>query len=151
MPKGPLGAPRPFSEYRLIVDPHEGRVELVKVGPLGGPRPFAKDNPPVQDEEVAECMLSDSGRRFGAGVVSRGGTTNISDLSDAQQQEALELAEKWCRGTLESAAIENLEEGEMIPALSRIRKTLEAQVGSSDSISIEIVDEEAPFNTAGEL
>ena len=142
MPKGPLGAPRPFSEYRIIIDPHKGTADLYKVGPLGGPRPLAKNNPPVEDEEVAECMLTPAARRFGAGVRTRGNTTDIEDLPPEEQQAALELAEKWCRGSKEAQAVEELEEGEAIPALSRIRKTLSGMTGSEDDISIEVVDTE---------
>lgn len=149
MPKGPLGAPRPFSEYRLIIDPHETEIYLVKVGPFGGPRPLAKDNPPVEDERVAECMLSASGRKFGAGVTSNGATTNMNDLSPEEQQQALEVTEKWCRGVLEASAIEDLEEGDEIDALSRIRQTLAGQTGRADNITIEVVDQ--PSTGLGEL
>lgn len=139
MPKGPLGGPRPFSSYRIIINPHKQDVYLVKVGPLGGPRPLAKDNPPVSDEEVAECMLSDAGKRFGAGVVTNGQTTNVEELSPEARKRALELAEKWCRGTKESQAVKDIEEGEAIPALSRVRETLSNSTGTEDEISIEMV------------
>lgn len=151
MPKGPLGAPRPFSEYRLIINPHERTADLIKVGPLGGPRPLAKNNPPVEDEEVAECMLTPAANRFGAGVLTRGETSDIEDLPPEAQQQALELAEKWCRGSKEAQAIEEMEEGQAIPALSRLRKTLSGMTGNEDDISIEVVDtpDASGFGTLG--
>jgi hypothetical protein len=139
MPKGILGLPRPFAEYRVIINPHEQRVDIFKVGPFGGPRPFAKNNPPVEDERVAECMMSDAGRKFGAGVYSDGETTDIQELSDRGRQKALELAEKWCRGSLEAQAIEDMEQNESLPTLSRIRRTLSNRTGYEDEISIEMV------------
>lgn len=35
MPKGKFGLPRPFSEYRLVVNPHKQTEKLIHVGPLG--------------------------------------------------------------------------------------------------------------------
>lgn len=142
MPKGKLGLPRPFAQYRIVIDPHQRDVNVLKVGPFGGPRPLAEDNPPVEDEEVAECMMSSAGRKFGAGVITRGDTTDISELSPEGQQKALELAEKWCRGSMEAQAIEDLEEGKAVPVLSRIRSTLSNMSGSSDQITIEMVSED---------
>lgn len=139
MPKGPLGGPRPLSEYRIIIDPHEKRVDVYKVGPLGFPRPFAKNNPPVGDDKVAECMMSEAGRSFGAGVVTRGATTDISDLNPEGQQKALELAEKWCEGSKEAQAIEKMKRGQALPTLSRIRRTLSDLTGEEDDISIEMI------------
>lgn len=106
MPKGPLGGPRPFSQYRIIVDPHEPAVYLIRVGPLGGPRPLAKNNPPVTQERIDECVLSDAGQSFGAGFVSGGATTDVQDLPPQARVDALEMAEKWCRGILEATAME---------------------------------------------
>jgi len=139
MPKGPFGAPRPLSEYRIIVDPHKAEVSILKVGPFGGPRPLAKNNPPIEDAEVAECMLSDAGTSFGAGVRSRGETTNIEDLSPAARQEALEMTEKWCRGSKEAQAIEGMEEEEALPTLTRVRRTLANETGTRDQVDIEMV------------
>lgn len=152
MPKGPFGAPRPMASYRIVVDPHQQKVYINKVGPLGMPRPLAKDNPPVEDTEVAECMMSDAGQSFGAGVISAGATTDISDLSPSARQDALEMTEKWCRGTMEAQAIEDLEEDEALPALTRIRNTLSNQTGEQDNISIEMVGgEEAVEEAMGEF
>lgn len=126
MPKGPLGGPRPFSQYRLIVNPHEPSIHLVKVGPLGGPRPLAKNNPPVTQGRIDECVLSEAGQSFGAGFVSQGATTNIQDLPPQARQDALEIAEKWCEGILEATAMEE-QEFEFIQAeRQRVDEELEA-------------------------
>lgn len=151
MPKGPVGAPRPLAEYQIVVDMDTNDVKLEKVGPLGGPRPFAKDNPPVDDDRVAECMLSDAGRRFGAGVVSDGATKSMDDLSPAQKQAALELSEKWCRGLLESAAIRQIEEGESIEALSRVRVTLANLSGNEDNITLDLEEVDSGSEAQNEV
>jgi len=126
MPKGKLGLPRPLTEYRLVINPHVPSAELIHVGPFGFRRPFTKDNPPISEDRVAECTISDSGRKFGAGVVSGGATDDISELSPEAQEEALNMAEKWCRGTLEATAMEELNEGESTQALGVIRDNLGA-------------------------
>lgn len=153
MPKGRFGAPRPFSEYRVVIDPHERLVDVMVVGPLGAPRPLARYNPPVEDSEVAECILSDAGQSFGAGVVTRGATTDIADLPPEARQDALAMAEKWCRGSKEAQAVEEIEEEAAIPALSRIRETLANQTGSPDNVTIEMVGtpQEAEEAVAGEI
>lgn len=112
MPKGPLGAPRPFAEYRLVIDINEPSIALKKIGPLGGPRPFAKNNPPVDQARIDECVVSEAGRNFGAGVVTRGATNDFSELNRAQKARAMDLAEKWCEGSLEATAMEDLTEEE---------------------------------------
>ena len=124
MPEGPLGGPRPFAEYRLLIDPHEPSVQLLKVGPLGGPRPLAKNNPPVDDERIRECILSDAGRSFGAGVVSNGATTNIADLDQEQTEEALRVTEKWCEGLLEASALEGADQEEIDEQFESLKETL---------------------------
>ena len=140
MPKGPLGGPRPKSEYRIIIDPQEPDVYIQKVGPFGFPRPFAKNNPPVTDENIAECMISSTGQKFGAGVVSDGETKNMADLSPEEQQAALELTEKYCEGTLEGIKVSNIEEGSAIPALSRVRAAISRATGRADDITIDMTN-----------
>lgn len=140
MPKGPVGGPRPLSEYRIIFDPHKKKAKLVKVGPLGGPRPFAKNNPPVEDAEVAECMMSDAGISFGVGVVSSGKKDDFTELSSLGKQRALEFTESWCRGTKEAQALEEIDENKMIPALSKIRKRISSLTGREDEIDIEVTE-----------
>ena len=140
MPKGPLGGPRPKAEYKIILDPQEAEVHIQKVGPLGFPRPFAKNNPPITDENVAECMLSSTGQKFGAGYVSGGETKQMAELPPEAQQEALEVTEKYCEGTLEGMAINNIEEGSAIPALSRVRAAISRATGRADSISIDMTE-----------
>lgn len=132
MPKGPIGGPRPFSEYRLIIDPHEGEVKLLKVGPFGGPRPLAKTNPPVSESRIRECALSEAGRSFGAGVVTRGQTTNVSELPPPQRREALELAETWCEGILEATAMEDSSEADVNEVFESVKEDL-----GVDSIEVE--------------
>lgn len=140
MPKGPLGGPRPLSEYRIILDPHEPTIRLLKVGPLGFPRPFAKNNPPISDDRVSECMVSGSGRKFGAGVVSNGATKNITDLTPPQRKRALELAEKWCEGMLESTAMEGLEEGEATEVLDTIEEQLDQMLEEGQEFRVDMGD-----------
>jgi len=124
MPKGRFGLPRPLTEYRLIINPHKDTAELIHVGPFGFSRPFTKDNPPVDEDRIAECTVSDAGLKFGAGSVSRGATTDIEDLNPDAQKRALNRAEKWCRGTLEATAMEELEEGEATRALEFVRENI---------------------------
>jgi len=140
MPKGPAGGPRPFSEYRIIIDPHEREVEMIKVGPLGGPRPFAKDNPPVTKGEVAECMMSEAGQSFGAGTIA--GEDRYTDLSAEDAQRALENTEDWCRGLLEAMAMEDNESGESLEQLTNLRNALRDATGTEADVSLEMVDED---------
>lgn len=126
MPKGKFGLPRPLTEYRLIINPHDDTAELVHVGPLGFARPFTKDNPPVDEDRIAECTISEAGLKFGAGSVSRGEYEDISKLTPERQEKALDRAEKWCRGTLEATAMEEIESGEATKALEFIRDNLGA-------------------------
>lgn len=137
MPKGPLGGPRPFAEYRILIDPHEAEIFLLKVGPLGVARPFAKDNPPISEDRVAECVISESGRKFGAGVVSDGQVSNISELPPPERKEALELAEKWCRGTLEATAMEELEEGQSTQILNTVQDQIDQMIRTGEEFEIE--------------
>lgn len=140
MPKGPLGAPRPFSEYRLIVDPQEREVTLVKVGPLGGPRPFAKNNPPITDEEITECMLSDTGQAFGAGFVTNGRAETLDELSAEQAKEALEITEEYCTGVLEGMALEDEERGDAFGRLEDITNALENNLPDGESVELEVLE-----------
>jgi len=139
MPKGPLGGPRPFSEYRLIIDPQRATVDLFKVGPLGGPRPFAKNNPPITDEEIRECVVSDTGRAFGAGVVSEGATTNLEDLSPEGAKEALEITEKYCTGVLEGVALEDAERGEALEELAQLSQAIEQELPEGQQVELEVL------------
>ena len=124
MPKGRLGGPRPFSEYRLLIDPHEATIHLFVVGPLGGPRPFARFNPPVSEERIRECIVSDAGESFGAGVISQGATTNIEDLPPDARRDALEVTEKWCRGLLEASAVEGASDEEIEEEFENVKDAL---------------------------
>jgi len=139
MPEGPLGGPRPFSEYRLIIDPQQGTVDLFKVGPLGGPRPFAKNNPPITDEEIQECLVSDTGRAFGAGVISGGQTSNLADLPAPQVRDALEITEEYCVGVLEGVALEDAEEGDAREELEAITSAIEQELPEGESVQLEVM------------
>lgn len=139
MPKGPLGGPRPFSEYRILIDPQEMTVSVLKVGPFGGPRPLAKWNPPVTDEEVAECMMSETGNAFGAGFVTGGDADEFEDLSPQQAKEALETTEAFCRGTLEGMALEEEERGFGIAELEQTVEQVSNALPSGERVNVDII------------
>lgn len=141
MPKGPLNGPRPFTEYRLIIDPHEADIYIQKVGPLGGPRPFAKNNPPITEDRVNQCVISDAGRRFGAGVVSGGATTNIQELDAENTLRALQLAERWCRGTIEAQTMEDMPEGRATEIREEIERQLNEAIQAEGEVQLELLEE----------
>jgi len=141
MVSGPLGVRRPFAEYKIVLDARTPTIRVQAVGPFGLPRPFSKHNPPVTQERVDQCVISDAGRSFGAGVVSDGSTNDISELTPAEQAEAIQAAEKWCQGTLESTATEELERGEARAALEEIKEQIARELNAPPGTEFDFIDQ----------
>lgn len=130
MPSGPFGGPRPFAQYKLIIDPFEPNIYVMRVGPFGGPRPLATNNPAISEERVQECVVSEGGEAFGAGVVTGGSINNIEDLPPQDQERAFNLAIKWCKGVLEATSEEQLPAGEETATFKTLKSNIENNLRS---------------------
>lgn len=138
MVSGPLGVRRPFAGYKLILDPRTPTISIQAVGPFGLPRPFSKNNPPVTEDRIAECTISDAGRAFGAGSLTMGETTDISDLPPEAQEEAISRAESWCEGMLESTSEEELDRGDATVALEGVKEQVQREIGAPEDTTFEV-------------
>lgn len=140
MVSGPLGARRPLAGYRVIINTNIPTISIQAIGPFGLPRPFSKNNPPVTEERIAECTISDAGRAFGAGSLTMGETTDISDLPPEAQQEAINRAESWCEGLMESTSEEELGRGEAAVALEGVKEQVQREIEAPEGTTFERIE-----------
>lgn len=141
MIRGPFGAPRPKSRHILVFDPDRRTIRILNVGPMGFPRPFSKINPEVEPERISECVMSESAARFGAGSVTVGATTDISELSPEAQLEALDRAEKWCEGILDATSRPDMTEEEAQQMFNEVTAEIKRRAGRQVPVESEVASE----------